>query len=83
MMDDPADKKPEDWDQAEEIVDAEAKQPEDWDADEDGEWEPPMKKNPDYKGEWKVRLLTFNFVLISKLTISDVKNFFNFFFSRR
>jgi len=55
MMDDPADKKPEDWDQAEEIVDADAKQPEDWDADEDGEWEPPMKKNPDFKGEWKAK----------------------------
>lgn len=55
MMDDAADKKPEDWDQAEEIADAEATQPEDWDADEDGEWEPPVKKNPDFKGEWKAK----------------------------
>jgi len=55
MMDDPEDKKPEDWEQPEEIVDEEAKQPEDWDADEDGDWEAPMKANPDFKGEWKAK----------------------------
>merc|ERR1712216_48571 len=32
-------------------------QPEDWDAEEDGEWEPPMIDNPDYKGEWKAPMI--------------------------
>merc|ERR1712048_180231 len=27
--------------------------PEDWDDEDDGEWEPPLIDNPDYKGEWK------------------------------
>merc|ERR1712167_254505 len=34
------------------IVDPEAKKPDDWDDEEDGEWEAPMKDNPDYKGDW-------------------------------
>merc|ERR1711934_824195 len=25
---------------------------EDWDDEDDGEWEPPLIDNPDYKGEW-------------------------------
>merc|ERR1712160_26389 len=29
-----------------------AKKPDDWDDEEDGEWEAPMKDNPDYKGQW-------------------------------
>merc|ERR1712077_103169 len=37
------------------IKDPEAKKPEDWDDEMDGEWEPPMIDNPDYKGEWKPR----------------------------
>merc|ERR1712203_317313 len=53
MIDDPEDKKPADWVEEKQIVDTEAKQPDDWDAEEDGEWEAPMKDNPDYKGEWK------------------------------
>lgn len=52
-MDDPDDKKPEDYDKPELIPDAEAKKPDDWDDEEDGEWEPPMINNPDFKGEWK------------------------------
>merc|ERR1712129_247693 len=36
-----------------EIPDHEAKKPEDWDDEEDGEWEPQMIPNPDYKGPWK------------------------------
>lgn len=52
-MDDPEDKKPEDWEKPELIADPDAKKPEDWDDEEDGEWEPPMINNPDYKGEWK------------------------------
>uniref|UniRef100_H2MRV1 Calreticulin n=1 Tax=Oryzias latipes TaxID=8090 RepID=H2MRV1_ORYLA len=46
---DPDDKKPEDWDKPENIPDPDAKKPEDWDDEMDGEWEPPMIANPDYK----------------------------------
>lgn len=53
MMDDPEDKKPADWVEEAEIVDTDAKKPDDWDSEEDGDWEAPMKSNPDYKGEWK------------------------------
>jgi len=52
-IDDPEDSKPEDWDQPEHIPDPDAKKPDDWDDEMDGEWEPPMIDNPDYKGEWK------------------------------
>merc|ERR1712017_33193 len=52
MMDDPEDKKPDDWVEEKRIVDSEAKKPDDWDDEEDGEWEAPMKDNPEYKGEW-------------------------------
>ncbi|XP_052336389.1 calreticulin isoform X1 [Oncorhynchus keta] len=52
-IDDPEDKKPDDWDVAENIPDPDAKKPDDWDDEMDGEWEPPMVTNPDYKGEWK------------------------------
>merc|ERR1712180_183822 len=51
-IDDPEDKKPEDWDKPELIPDPDAKKPDDWDDEEDGEWEPPMINNPEYKGEW-------------------------------
>merc|ERR1712190_590017 len=52
MMDDPEDAKPDDWVTEKRIVDAEAKKPDDWDDEEDGEWEAPMKDNPEFKGEW-------------------------------
>lgn len=52
-IDDPEDKKPEDWDKPQHIPDPDAKKPDDWDDEIDGEWEPPMIDNPDYKGEWK------------------------------
>merc|ERR1712002_922397 len=44
-----------DWDflAPKKIKDPTAKKPEDWDDEEDGEWEPPMINNPEYKGEWK------------------------------
>merc|ERR1712176_698003 len=58
MMDDPDDKKPEDWVEEKRIVDADAKKPDDWDGEEDGEWEAPMKDNPDYKGEWKAKRIS-------------------------
>lgn len=47
--------KPEDWVEEARIKDETATQPADWDAEEDGEWEPPMKDNPDYKGEFVQR----------------------------
>ena len=40
-----------DWDQPEYIPDPDAEKPEDWDDDMDGEWEPPMIPNPEYKGQ--------------------------------
>jgi len=54
MMDDPEDVKPAEWVEEDQkrIVDSEAKKPDDWDDEEDGEWEAPMKDNPDYKGQW-------------------------------
>jgi calreticulin len=52
---DPDDTKPEDWDKPEHIPDPDAKKPDDWDDEMDGEWEPPMIDNPDYKGEWKAK----------------------------
>merc|ERR1712216_815010 len=58
QMDDPDDKKPEDWVTEKRIVDAEAKKPDDWDDEEDGEWEAPMKDNPDYKGDWNVKRIS-------------------------
>merc|ERR1711872_700094 len=51
-LDDPEDSKPEDWDKPEHIADPDATKPEDWDDEMDGEWEPPMIDNPDYKGVW-------------------------------
>merc|ERR1711988_1150150 len=58
VIDDPEDKKPDDWVTEKRIVDAEAKKPDDWDDEEDGEWEPPMKDNPAFKGEWTVKRIS-------------------------
>merc|ERR1719148_567839 len=58
MMDDPSDKKPDDWVEEKRIVDSDAKKPNDWDDEEDGEWEPPMKDNADYKGDWSVKRIS-------------------------
>merc|ERR1712118_473516 len=52
------DKKPDDWTDEKRIVDEEAKKPDDWDDEEDGEWEAPMKDNPDYKGDWSVKRIS-------------------------
>merc|ERR1712061_116380 len=49
---DPDDKKPDDWVDDSMIDDPETKKPDDWVDEEDGEWEAPMKNNPEYKGEW-------------------------------
>merc|ERR1719379_1699625 len=51
-IDDPEDKKPEDWATEAKIKDPSATKPEGWDDDEDGEWEAPVIDNPDYKGTW-------------------------------
>merc|ERR1719237_717776 len=58
MMDDPEDKQPDDWTDEKRIVDEEASKPDDWDDEEDGEWEAPMKDNPEYKGEWRVKRIS-------------------------
>merc|ERR1712168_1167805 len=54
---DPEAKKPsqEEHDEREKIDDPEASKPEDWDDEMDGDWEPAMIDNPEYKGEWKPR----------------------------
>ncbi|KAJ2454802.1 hypothetical protein EV183_001221 [Coemansia sp. RSA 2336] len=58
MIEDPEDEKPEDWvDGPETIPDPDAQKPEDWDDDMDGDWEPPMIANPEYKGAWKPRMI--------------------------
>jgi calreticulin len=68
-MADPADVKPEGYDDiAAEIADPTASKPDDWDDEDDGEWEPPMIDNPDYKGPWKpkmVRLCEFMVLHVS------------------
>lgn len=45
-----------DWDKPENIPDPEAQKPEDWDEEMDGEWEPPMIPNQEYK-VWQLNLL--------------------------
>lgn len=59
---DPDDKKPEDWDKPEHIPDPAATKPDDWDDEMDGEWEPPMIDNSDYKGEWSPKQVIFHFI---------------------
>merc|ERR1712086_50504 len=58
MMDDPETVKPGDWVEEKRMVDAEAKKPDDWDDEEDGDWEAPMKDNPEYKGEWNAKRIS-------------------------
>merc|ERR1719491_2810249 len=58
MMDDPSEKKPDDWVEEKRMVDPDAKKPDDWDDEEDGEWEAPMKDNPAFKGEWNVKRIS-------------------------
>jgi len=55
---DPEDKKPAGYDDIPaEIPDPDASKPDDWDDEEDGEWEPPLIDNPEYKGPWKPTLI--------------------------
>jgi len=56
MIDDPSDKKPDGYDDIpSQIPDPDATKPEDWDDEDDGEWEPPLIDNPDFKGEWSAK----------------------------
>ena len=54
VIPDPNDVKPDDWDELnpEFIDDVDAKKPDDWDDEEDGEWQTPTTRNPEYKGPW-------------------------------
>jgi calreticulin len=55
---DPEDKKPEGYDDIpKETADPDAKKPDDWDDEDDGEWEPPMIPNPEFKGPWKPKMI--------------------------
>ncbi|KAK7801600.1 hypothetical protein U0070_013136 [Myodes glareolus] len=45
-IEDPEDRKPEDWDERPKIPDPDAVKPDDWDEDMDGEWEAPQIANP-------------------------------------
>merc|ERR1719506_3544779 len=55
-IDDPEAKKPEGYDDIPaQIPDPDATKPEDWDDEDDGEWEPPLIDNPDFKGEWTAK----------------------------
>jgi len=58
-IDDPAAKKPDGYDDIPaQIPDPDATKPEDWDDEDDGEWEPPVIDNPDFKGEWVAPKIT-------------------------
>ena len=55
---DPTDVKPDGYDDIpKEIKDPDAAKPDDWDDEDDGEWEPPMIDNPDYKGPWTPKMI--------------------------
>ena len=58
-IDDPAAKKPDGYDDIPaQIPDPDATKPEDWDDEDDGEWEPPLIDNPEFKGEWVAPKIT-------------------------
>merc|ERR1719482_2663689 len=45
-----------DWDFPKKMIDDPTDtKPTDWDDEDDGEWEPPLIDNPDFKGEWKAK----------------------------
>merc|ERR1712178_543600 len=62
---DPEDKKPSDWVEDKRIVDSDAKKPDDWDDEEDGDWEAPMKDNPEYKG---IGMLSVSRTLLTRVS---------------
>ena len=57
-VNDPDDKKPDDWRDEKRIVDEEANKPDDWADEEDGEWEAPMKDNPAYEGDCHIKCIS-------------------------
>merc|ERR1711862_484738 len=58
MIADPESIKPEGYDDIpSELPDPDAKTPDDWDDEDDGEWEPPMIDNPEFKGPWKPEMM--------------------------
>jgi calreticulin len=58
-IDDPEAKKPDGYDDIPaQIPDPDATKPEDWDDEDDGEWEPPLINNPEFKGEWVAPKIT-------------------------
>eukprot|EP00620_Florenciella_sp_RCC1587_P020525 CAMPEP_0182571430 /NCGR_PEP_ID=MMETSP1324-20130603/13345_1 /TAXON_ID=236786 /ORGANISM="Florenciella sp., Strain RCC1587" /LENGTH=400 /DNA_ID=CAMNT_0024786035 /DNA_START=31 /DNA_END=1233 /DNA_ORIENTATION=+ len=81
---DPEEVKPEGYDDIPaQIADPEAEMPDDWDEEDDGEWEPPMISNPDYKGEWKPTMIDnpdykgpWEHPLIANPDFKDDKNLF-------
>mmetsp|Transcript_118101 Transcript_118101/g.220808 ORF Transcript_118101/g.220808 Transcript_118101/m.220808 type:complete len:1022 (+) Transcript_118101:138-3203(+) len=59
MIDDPTEKKPEDWVEEKQILDPSAlTAPEGWNEEEDGKYEVPKIDNPAYKGEWTAKQIT-------------------------
>jgi calreticulin len=55
---DPDDVKPEGYDDIPaQVPDPDAEMPDDWDEEDDGEWEPPMIDNPDFKGPWEPKMI--------------------------
>merc|ERR1712071_488229 len=58
-VDDPEDKKPEDYDDIPaKLADPKATKPDDWDDESDGEWEAPQIDNPDFKGAWSAKRIS-------------------------
>merc|ERR1712232_43685 len=47
-----------DWVDTSMMDDPDDKKPDDWTDEKDGEWEAPMKDNPDYKGDWKAKRIS-------------------------
>ena len=54
---DPNDTKPADWDDRRRIPDPTKTKPPEWDDEKDGEWEPPLIRNPNFKAVWKPRMI--------------------------
>ena len=67
---DPDDTKPDDWEKPEHIADPDAEKPDDWDDDMDGDWEPPMIDNPEYKGIW--------FSKFTRLWLNHIKDYMKY-----
>ena len=55
---DETDEKPAGWDDVPETIpDPDATKPEDWEDEDDGEWEPPVIANPEFKGPWVQKMI--------------------------